>query len=436
MEMTLRRNNRISTVILGYLFIASTILMASCSKSTNSGGGGTGGGGTGGGGTTPPLNAEITIMANDAKQTIQGFGCATVFNPPNTNPLTNEEIGRLFGSGDNQVGLNILRIRVATDASWRSTELNYAKQAKLNGAIIMASPWSPPANMKTNNSLIGGSLKTDSSEAYARYLNNFADYMATNGAPLHAISVQNEPDISVTYESCDWTADQMRVFIKDYGNLVTSTQLMAPESFNNNQTFTNAILNDAGAAANLDIVGGHIYGSGVVENTVAKNLGKEVWMTEHLDENTNYSDNLNTAIEIHNCLTVANFNAYIWWYGKRFYGPIGQDGLITKRGYVMSQYARFIKAGAVRAGTGTNSTSDVLVSAYKNSNGKKVIVAINKGTSNVNQKITISDATLSSVVPYTTSLTQNAERGSSVAATNNSFTYLLPLQSITTFVEQ
>lgn len=433
----LRRKNQIATVIPGYLFIITTILTISCSKSTNSGGGGgTGGGGTGGGGTNNPANAEITILANDTKQTIQGFGCATVFNPPNTTPLTNSEIDRLFGSGDNQVGLNILRIRVAPDAGWRSTELNYAKQAKLNGAMIMATPWSPPAGMKTNNSLIGGSLKTDSSENYARYLNDFANYMATNGAPLHAISVQNEPDISVTYESCDWTADQMRDFIKDYGHLITSTELMAPESFNNNQTFTNAILNDAAAAANLDIVGGHIYGSGIVENTVAKNLGKEVWMTEHLDTNITFTGNLNTAIEIHECLTTANFNAYIWWYGKRFYGPIGQDGLITKRGYIMSQFARFIDQGAIRIGTGSNSRSDVLISAYKNSNGKKVIVAINKGTSNINQKIIINDATISSVVPYTTSAAKNTERGSSVIVTNNSFTYLLPLQSVTTFVEQ
>lgn len=429
----LRRKNQIATVIPGYLFIITTILTISCSKSTNSGGGG---GGTGGGGTNNPANAEITILANDTKQTIQGFGCATVFNPPNTTPLTNSEIDRLFGSGDNQVGLNILRIRVAPDAGWRSTELNYAKQAKLNGAMIMATPWSPPAGMKTNNSLIGGSLKTDSSENYARYLNDFANYMATNGAPLHAISVQNEPDISVTYESCDWTADQMRDFIKDYGHLITSTELMAPESFNNNQTFTNAILNDAAAAANLDIVGGHIYGSGIVENTVAKNLSKEVWMTEHLDTNITFTGNLNTAIEIHECLTTANFNAYIWWYGKRFYGPIGQDGLITKRGYIMSQFARFIDQGAIRIGTGSNSRSDVLISAYKNSNGKKVIVAINKGTSNINQKIIINDATISSVVPYTTSAAKNTERGSSVIVTNNSFTYLLPLQSVTTFVEQ
>ncbi|HMU46705.1 MAG TPA: glycoside hydrolase family 30 beta sandwich domain-containing protein [Chitinophagaceae bacterium] len=412
-----------------YFLIAAGVLILSCSKNNSAGGGG-------GGGNNTSFNAEITIMANDAMQLIQGFGCATVFNPPNTTALTNEEITRLFGSGDNQVGLNILRIRVAEDAAWRNTELNYAKAAIQNGARILATPWSPPANMKTNNSLIGGSLKTDSSAAYANYLNAFAEYMTTNGAPVYAVSVQNEPDISVNYESCDWTADQMRIFLKDFGHFITNTLVMAPESFHNDQNFVNTILNDNGAATNLDIVGGHIYGSGIVENTLAKSLNKEVWMTEHLDTNVTYTGNMNTAIEIHDCLTKANFNAYIWWYGKRFYGPIGQDGLITKRGYIMSQFARFIPSGSIRIGAGTNSRAEVLISAYKKSNGKKIIIAINTSSINANQKISINDATISSVLPYTTSATKNAERGSVISATNNSFTYLLPAQSITTFIEQ
>lgn len=424
MEINLKKKS-----VRKYYLIAAGVLILSCNKNNNTGSGG-------GGGNNTSFNAEITVMANDEKQLIQGFGCATVFNPPNTTPVTNEEMARLFGSGDNQVGLNILRIRVAEDAAWRNTELNYAKAAIQNGARILATPWSPPANMKTNNSLVGGSLKTDSSAAYANYLNAFAAYMSANGAPVYAVSVQNEPDISVNYESCDWTADQMRIFLKDFGHLITNTLVMVPESFHNDQNYVNTILNDNGATANLDIVGGHIYGGGIVENTLARSLNKEVWMTEHLDTNVTYTGNMNTAIEIHDCLTKANFNAYIWWYGKRFYGPIGQDGLITKRGYIMSQFARFIPPGSVRVGTGSNSRTEVLISVYKKSNGKKVIVAINTSTSNANQKITVSDATVSSLLPYTTTSTKNAERGSVISATNNSFTYLLPAQSVTTFVEQ
>jgi glucuronoarabinoxylan endo-1,4-beta-xylanase len=260
--------------------------------------------------------------------------------------------------------------------------------------------------------------------------------MSTNGAPLYAVSVQNEPDVRVTYESCDWTAFEMKEFLKNHGHLVTSTKLIATESFNNNQTFTNEVLADATAAANVDIVAGHIYGSGIVENTVAKTMGKEVWMTEHLDTIITYSANLATAIEIHNCLTKANFSAYLWWYGKRFYGPIGEDGLTTKRGFLMSQFARFVAPGSIRLGTGVNTKTDVLVSAFRTSGGKKIIVAINNYNSTVNQKISLNGAGASEVIPYTTDASKNAEAGTKITITNNVFTFSLPPLSVTTFVEQ
>jgi glucuronoarabinoxylan endo-1,4-beta-xylanase len=227
----------------------------------------------------------------------------------------------------------------------------------------------------------------------------------------------------------------MRLFIKNHGHLVSATKLMAAESFNNNQTYINNILSDAGAVANLDLIGGHIYGGGIVENLTAKNLNKEVWMTEHLDEDVSFTGAINTAVEMHDCLTKANFNAYIWWYGKRFYGPIGQDGMVTKRGFVISQFARFIRPGSVRLGANANSRTDVFISAYKNGT-KRIIVAINTGINNVNQKINVHDATVGQFMPYTTSSLKNTEQGSAIASANNSFSYTLAPNSITTFVEQ
>ena len=378
------------------------------------------------------VEASISISGNDNKQVIQGFGCATVFTPPNTSALTSEEFDRLFGSANGQVGLNTLRIRIATDDAWRATELNYAKLAIQRGAKVFASPWSPPANMKTNNSLVKGKLIPDSAAAYAKYLNDFALYMANNGAPLYAVSVQNEPDWEPNYEGCVWTASEMRDFLKNHGASITATRLIAPELVNNNQTYVNTILSDDGAAANLDILGTHLYGGGIVENALATAKGKEVWMTEHLDTLTTYTANLNTAIEIHDCFTKANFNAYIWWYGKRFYGLIGQDGIVTKRGYIVSHFARFIKQGAIRLGTSAN---DVLISAYRNGT-KKVIGAINWGVYNVKQKISFQNAAAVSVVPYLTTSAKNVEQGTALAVVNNVFEYTLPPGSIVTFVEQ
>lgn len=414
------------------LLCSVAAVIHSCSKKSSTGGGG--------GSTPPPVpvpvyESQVTINGAENNQTIQGFGCATVFAPPSTTALTAEEFDRLFGSGAGQIGLNFLRIRIASDDAWRIVELGNAKAAIQRGAKVFASPWSPPARMKTNNNIIKGKLIADSASAYAKYLNDFALYMAANGAPLYAVSVQNEPDWEPDYEGCFWTAAEMRDFIKNQGAQITATRLMAPELVNNNQSYVSTILADPAAVANLSILATHIYGGGIIDNADARAKNKPVWMTEHLDTDTNYTANLNTAVEIHNCFTKANFSAYIWWYGKRYYGLVGQDGIVTKRGYIMSHFARFIKEGAIRLGTGTNTRSDVFISAYKNGT-KKVVVAINTTAGQVNQTIAFKDATAASVVPYVTTSFKNAEQGSAITVSGNSFVYAMPPNSVVTFVEQ
>lgn len=420
------KNKCINFEILSVAFLlVISLLFASCKKKTTNNTGD----------NTPVINAAISISANETYQTIQGFGCATVFRPSNA-PLTNDESDRLFGKGNGQLGLNILRIRLATDDYWRSLELANAKGAIQRGAKVLASPWSPPAKFKTNNNLIGGSLIADSGAVYANYLNDFANYMSANGAPVYAVSVQNEPDWDPNYESCVWSAIQMKDFLKNHGHLITSTRLMAPELVNNNQNYINTILGDNVAAANIDILGTHIYGGGIVENALAKSLNKEIWMTEHLDTIYTFTASLATAVEIHNCLTKGNFSAYIWWYAKRFYGPIGEDGLVTKRGYMMSQFAKYITPGSVRIGTTVNTVPEVRISAYKTSAGKKIIVAINNYNAVVNQTFTVKDAVFTELIPYSTTEKTNAEAGIKITSGNNSFSYNLQPYSVTTFVEQ
>ena len=424
--------NKISPNLLKHILLRSLlyVCLISCSKK------GSTGSGSGGGGTPIPVyDAQVTILAAENNQAIRGFGCATVFAPPATTALTPEEFDRLFGNANGQVGLNFLRIRIASDDAWRAVELANAKAAIARGAKVFASPWSPPARMKTNNNIIKGKLIPDSAAAYAKYLNDFAIYMAANGAPLYAVSVQNEPDWEPDYEGCVWTATEMRDFIKNQGGLITATRLMAPELVNNNQAYVNTILSDAGAVANLSILGAHIYGGGIIDNPDARSKGKEVWMTEHLETDTSYTANLNTAVEIHDCFTKANFSAYIYWYGKRFYGVVGQDGIVTKRGYFISQFSKFIREGAVRLGAAANSRADVLISAYRNGT-KKVVVAINTGPGQVNQTIAFKDAAATTVVPYLTSPTKNAEQGTAITLSANSFVYSIPPNSVVTFVEQ
>ncbi len=92
------------------------------------------------------------------------------------------------------------------------------KEAKSYGDAvqILASPWSPPASMKTNGSTIdGGKLKTDSYGAYASYLNDYVKYMAGQGITIDVVSIQNEPDWHPSYDSCDWSGDEFKTFLKN-----------------------------------------------------------------------------------------------------------------------------------------------------------------------------------------------------------------------------
>jgi glucuronoarabinoxylan endo-1,4-beta-xylanase len=372
--------------------------------------------------------APAAVNLGQIHQTVRGFGGASVW----LGQLSDANMNTLFGSGPGTIGLSILRIRIAPDNNWND-ELQNAKKAVARGAIVMATPWTPPASMKTNNNVVGGKLKTSEYGNYANYLQGFANYMSSNGAGLYAISVQNEPDIQVTYESCDWTATEMFNFAKNNAGVI-STRVIMSESFNFKKSYTDQILNDAGARANIEIVGGHIYGGGLSDYPLARTMGKDVWMTEHLNTDTSIGGVIQTAKGMLDCMAVGNYNAYLWWYLKRFYGPIDDNGVRTKRGCVMAQYARWVRPGYVRVGATYNPTTNVYVCAFKSGSSVRII-AVNTGTSAVNQTFNISGGTApSSLNRYRTSSSEDLATLSTISVSGGSFTTSLPGRSITSFV--
>ncbi|MGW6280376.1 discoidin domain-containing protein [Kribbella sp. NPDC055071] len=93
-----------------------------------------------------------------------------------------------------QTDFGLEHFSIAHDQQQVLPLLRRAKQ--LNPALkVMATPWSPPAWMKTGDSLVGGRLKDDPKvyDAYARYLVKFVQAYAKAGVPIDFISVQNEP---------------------------------------------------------------------------------------------------------------------------------------------------------------------------------------------------------------------------------------------------
>jgi glucuronoarabinoxylan endo-1,4-beta-xylanase len=136
--------------------------------------------------------------------------------------------------------------------------------------------------------------------------------MASNGAPVDVLSIQNEPDFTATYESCRWNASQLDAFFHNFASGV-KTPMMMPESFHYDQTLSNPILNDPVAAANLAYIGEHLYGAGIQDYPLARSLGKHIWMTEYLVNDQSIGAAIDTAQRISDALTVGNMSAYIWW---------------------------------------------------------------------------------------------------------------------------
>lgn len=358
--------------------------------------------------------------------------------------MTNEEINTAFGTENGQLGFSILRLRVPHQQSEFYRNVSTAQSAHSLGVTLIASPWSPPPEIKTNEDPVGGELEEVYYDDFAAHLDSFVDYMAENDAPIYAISVQNEPDINVSYESCDWSASQMVKFIKENAPSI-GTRVMAPESYRFRREMSDPILNDTDACSNLDIVAGHIYGGGLESYPLAEGKGKEVWMTEHLfgqyDSGNVWSWALDVALEMNNVMN-AGMSAYIWWYIVRYYGPIsdgtndsGEKGDVTKRGYVMSQFSRFIRPGYLRVECDDNPQRDVFASAYiDTSSSRVVIIAINSSSQAKNQTFIFQNGIVEIVRPYVTSETKNCNREDYILVTNDSLNVTLDAESVTTFV--
>ena len=89
--------------------------------------------------------------------------------------------------------------------------------AEKGNFTLYASPWSPPAWMKDNDSMLhGGSLKPEYYSAWANYCAKFIKSYGKEGIPIWGMTVQNEPMAIQTWESCVYTAEQERDFVKNY----------------------------------------------------------------------------------------------------------------------------------------------------------------------------------------------------------------------------
>ena len=331
-------------------------------------------------------------------QHITGFG-GFVCSPQFTyGHMSNAEIDKVWGKSST-LGCNIMRLYIPIGKNAWSQSLATAKYAKSKGLIIFASPWGQPAEWKTNGTSNAknedgtlGYLKKENWADYAQYLEDYVQYLRTNGVELDAISIQNEPDWQASYAGCMWSASDIAEFVKTYGRTI-SCKIMAPETLAISDTYANA-LNKSDVLDCFDIYGGHQYGG--IQSTY-KNLGKkgkEIWMTEYLinwneiennTRNFDFSKDFFDFFRAINTCMLGDFNAWIHYAAKRYYGFVGDgqrgtsNGTLTKRGYIMGHFAKYV-TGMTRIDANLGGMEG---SAYLSQTGDTVVAVMANATDNV-----------------------------------------------------
>ena len=353
----------------------------------------------------------VTVNPNQTYQTVRGFGGMN--GAGWINNLTPAQVDLAYGSGNGQIGLSILRMRIDPSSSGWSLQVPTAARVRALGGILFATPWSPPAYMKSNKSLVkGGKLLSTSYAAYTTHLLDFANYLSARNAPLYAISLQNEPDWHPDYESADWNGSDFVNYLNAEGGKFGALKVIVGESVGFTFSITDPVLNNAKASQATSIVAGHLYGAQPKDYALARSKGKQVWMTEH------YTD------------------TYIWWYIRRSYGLISEGGSVSKRGYVMSQFARFVRPGSVRIGATEHPYADVSTTAYRTPDNKIVVVAVNTGTAHQRLDLTVPAGAATQFVKYTTSSSLNAGYAGAYTVSGGKTSLYIDPQSIATLVGQ
>jgi glucuronoarabinoxylan endo-1,4-beta-xylanase len=422
--------------------------------------------------TTGASPNQVTVDFGTTYQTIRGFGGSTAW----LGELTTQQATALF-SPTSGLGLSILRVRIDPSGSagsnyvtsnWTQELTNGQEAIAANpNAIVFASPWTPPVAMKNSSTsqpytsgcspadTCGGYLDPSHYGDYANYLEDFVTYFKNNGVNLYAISMQNEPDYAnVAYESCYWTPQQMDTWVASLtSNGATNpitTKLIMPESFQFIQAQSNPTLADPNAAGNISIIGGHLYGVSPSYQSNAEAAGKDVWMTEHSTCESNcpassIADALASSEEVHNSMTVGQFNAYVWWWIWNDPNDAVNYGLITSSttsptptyyGAGIGQFSEFIQPGFVRVSATATPVAGVYVSAYSSSSpSHHVIVTINSNSSSESLTFVLNNGTVTSVTPYETTATGMIAAQTAVTVSGGQFSYTLPAQSIVTFYQ-
>jgi glucosylceramidase len=393
-------------------------------------------------GTLTSNSSTITVNEYQKLQKMMGFGAALTDSSAwliDDNMSASQRTAlmqRLF-SPSQGIGLSFVRIPMGASDFSRTGSYSYddlpARQSDPNlndfsinhdlsyiipvlqqahslnsNLTFMANPWSPPAWMKTNGSMIGvangvtGTLNSTDYGSLAQYFVKFIQAYQGQGVPISYITPQNEPEFAPsTYPGMILSASNEESFIKN--NLAPalsgaglSTKILGYDHNWNDTSFADTLLGDpttnsdmagiawhcyAGSPTAMTSVHGSFPKSGVFETECSTGTSEAPISTIDLLMGSvqNYAQTVelwNLALDpsdgphtggCADCLGVVTVNE--------------ANGNVTYNNdyYQLGQFSEFVPPGAYHIASNTLGTlADV---AFNNPDGSKVVVAHNDGTS-------------------------------------------------------
>lgn len=399
-----------------------------------------------------PLESQACIFVDPDKtfQTVLGIGGAITDASAETfYKLSKEkqhEIIDAYYNAEKGIGYSLLRTNIQScdfssgtyayvsenDSTLKSFSIEHDKQYRIpmikeaiktaGGKLTTyASPWSPPAWMKdTKNALKGGKLLPQYHQAWATMYTLFIKAYEKEGIPIWGLTVQNEPMAVQTWESCVYTAEEERDFVKNFLGPTLHKEGFADKNLviwdhNRDLLYQRAstVLNDPEAAKYVWGTGFHWYVHDAYENV--KRV-QEAFPDKHLLFTEGCSELYNRSRigewrwgEKYGKAIITDFNnGVVGWtdwnilldetggpnhVGNMCYAPLHAD---TKTGeltymnsfYYLGHFSKYVKPGAKRIISSSNRDA-ILTTAFLNTDGSVAVVVMNSGKEDIPYKLWI-----------------------------------------------
>ncbi|MFH1195743.1 MAG: glycoside hydrolase family 30 protein [bacterium] len=414
-----------------------------------------------------PLETEICVFVNPNKtfQTFLGFGgaitdaSAEVF--AKLSDTKQKEFLKAYYDKDNGIGYTLARTNIHScdfssgsytyveegDKDLKTFSIEHDKQFKIplikkatetaGGKLMLyASPWSPPAFMKsTNNMLRGGKLLPEFFESWAMYYTKFIKAYESDGMPMWGISLQNEPMATQTWESCIYTAEDERDFLKNYLGPIMAREGLGDKKiivWDHNRDLinhrVNTIMDDPDAAKYAWGIGFHWYETWAGGQPMFDNLAAvhEAYPDKHLIFTEGCAESFNAARyqfwangEKYGRSMINDFNngtvAWTDWnilldetggpnhVGNFCFAPVHADLqtgelIYTPSYYYIGHFSKFIRPGAKRISTAP-SRSHLLSTSFVNENGRIATVVMNQSDLKITYKLYVDSNAVSVTIP-------------------------------------